>query len=160
MDRYKGTTWRNFKLAMKRGFTYGLMLEMMFIGSGYMLYREYTTNRGTVENNELMVIQCNLLKTTWNSLSLEFREHVEDQYPQLTEYYNTVSGLYLKVMPKRLRDQILDVKEDDGQTSATQTTAANATNSAHSTSPSAITAAAAAVATTITQTQSASTPNK
>lgn len=46
VDRYKGTQWRNFKLALKRGFTYGLALELMFIGSGYLLYREYTTNRG------------------------------------------------------------------------------------------------------------------
>lgn len=92
-------------------------------------------------------------------IALEFREHVEDQYPQLTEYYNTVSGLYLKVMPKRLRDQLLEIKEDDGQgqTSATPATAPSATNS---TSPSAITAAAVAVATTITQTQSNSSPKK
>lgn len=46
VDRYKGTQWKNFKLAVKRGFTYGLALELMFIGSGYMLYREYTTNKG------------------------------------------------------------------------------------------------------------------
>lgn len=49
MDRYKGYQWRNFKLAMKRGFTYGIILELMFIGSGYMLYREYTTNRGRMK---------------------------------------------------------------------------------------------------------------
>lgn len=43
-DRYKGDTWRKFKLSLKAGFTYGLALEIMFIGTGYMLYREYRTN--------------------------------------------------------------------------------------------------------------------
>lgn len=46
----KARAWSNFKLALKRGFTYGLILELMFIGSGYMLYREYTTNQGKKKN--------------------------------------------------------------------------------------------------------------
>lgn len=46
MNRYKGEYWRGFKLAMKRGIFYGALLEIMFIGSGYMLYREYTKNAG------------------------------------------------------------------------------------------------------------------
>ena len=45
-DRLKGQQWKNFKLALKRGFTYGLALEIMFVGTGYLLYREYTTNKG------------------------------------------------------------------------------------------------------------------
>lgn len=46
MDRMKGRQWKSFKLAVKQGFVYGVFLELMFIGSGYMLYREYTTNKG------------------------------------------------------------------------------------------------------------------
>lgn len=52
-------------------------------------------------------------KFIWILLFLEFRERVEDNFPQLTEYYNTVSGLYLSVTPKRLRDKILDVEGDE-----------------------------------------------
>lgn len=73
--------------------------------------------------------------------------------------------MYLKVMPKRLRDQILETQSDDSPTtSAAQTTvenASNATNPTHPvTGPTAIASAAAAMATTITQKQPDSTPNK
>lgn len=96
-------------------------------------------------------------------LLTDFRERVENEFPELTEYYNTISGMYLKVMPKRLRDKILDVKDDGNPTSATspsQTTVENVSNVTNPTNPSAITAAAAAMATTITQTQSNLTPKK
>lgn len=43
----------------------------------------------------------------------EFREHVEDQFPLMTEIYGSISGLYLRAMPKRMRDKLLDEKTDE-----------------------------------------------
>lgn len=92
---------------------------------------------------------------------VEFRERVEDEFPQLTEYYNSVSGLYLNVMPKRLRDQILDIKVDDSSSTSTstQTNVENASNLTNSTIVAAA-AADATASTTTAQPQSNSTPKK
>lgn len=67
----------------------------------------------------------------------EFREKVEDQFPQLTEAFNAASGIYLSAMPKRLRDKIL-VDESDFPTSSTNPS--DQTNSTTSTAPTASTA--------------------
>lgn len=143
--RMKGRQWKNFKLALKRGFTYGLILELMFIGSGYLLYREYTTNRGIKPFRKTWKHWLNnfyFSKSIWTTSFSEFRERVEDEFPQMTEYYNTVSGLYLNVMPKRLRDQILIPNENDSSASTTQANVENAPKTTNSTAATATTAQA------------------
>lgn len=106
----------DWKRIFKNTFTYGLALEIAAIGTGYYLYREYKTNQGK------NIIFGSILNRHWKGSSncfdlfTEFRERVEDQFPLLTEMYGSISGMYLKVMPKRVRDKILDEKTDEPTT--------------------------------------------
>lgn len=99
----------------------------------------------------------------FESLFSEFRNRVENEFPELTKYYNVVSGLYLKAVPKQWRDQILDVKGDDSSSSTEpQKTVGNVSNTTSPTIASAAATAAAAITasakTTQPQPQSQSNP--
>ncbi|XP_055308356.1 uncharacterized protein LOC129572415 [Sitodiplosis mosellana] len=78
----------DWKRIFKNTLTYGLALEVIAIGSGYYLYREYKNNQ-------------------------EFRDRVDDKFPMMAELYTAVSGMYLKAMPKQLKDKILEEKTDE-----------------------------------------------
>lgn len=38
---------------------------------------------------------------------------MDEEFPALTDYYKTISGWYMSVTPKQLRDKILDVDGTD-----------------------------------------------
>lgn len=48
------------------------------------------------------------VKTDWFELFTEFRDKVEEQFPELIKMFGAVSGMYLSAVPKQYRDKILD----------------------------------------------------
>ena len=55
-------------------------------------------------------------------LFTEFRDRIDEKFPVMAQFYGSVSGLYLSIMPKRLRDQILEEKPDDQSTAKSNET--------------------------------------
>lgn len=99
-----------WKKPLKTALTFGLAVELIAIGMGYCLYKEYTTNQS--KNSFFFKFQIVLTGPKF-TLFTEFRETAEEKFPQLTQLYWTVSGMYLDAMPKKLKDRILDEKTEE-----------------------------------------------
>lgn len=103
--------WKKIKHGFGRAFVVGLFLEVLAIGTGYCLYREYKTNEGKFICSLLHSLLIFLIEHFVSHLFVEFRDQVNENFPQLTDYFGVVSGLYLKVAPTSLQKRILDPED-------------------------------------------------
>lgn len=94
----------NFKSSLKKAFGVGLILEVATIGGGYYCYQKYKKDEGKYGRDDGKMEQL----MSGCSSSIEFRNRIQHDYPELYDAFKKLSPLYLSVLPEEWKKRILD----------------------------------------------------